>query len=162
MSLGKRKQRSNGSKHSDILVGVALLLLAAVFAYLGFSQPKISNDYTVTESETEIYEPEFDVTADTAEETSAASTTSSSYSATQSTASSQSSSSETSEVSFPINLNTCTKEELMAIDGIGDARAEAILAYREHLGGYTSTEQLMNISGIGETLYSKIAPYVTV
>lgn len=56
------KQRSDGSKHSDILVGVALLLLAAVFAYLGFSQPKISNDYTVTDAQTQIYQPDFDIT----------------------------------------------------------------------------------------------------
>ncbi|MDE6413609.1 MAG: helix-hairpin-helix domain-containing protein, partial [Eubacterium sp.] len=35
-------------------------------------------------------------------------------------------------------------------------------AYREHLGGYTSVEQLKNISGIGDAVYASIAPYVTV
>ena len=49
----------------------------------------------------------------------------------------------------------------MAIDGIGETRADSILAYREQLGGYTSVEQLKEISGIGDTLYAKIAPYVT-
>ena len=52
MSGSDKQKRSNGNKQSDILVGVALLLLAAVFLYVGFSQPKVSNDYTVTPSET--------------------------------------------------------------------------------------------------------------
>lgn len=154
------KQRSDGSKHSDILVGVALLLLAAVFAYLGFSQPKISNDYTVTDAQTQIYQPDFDITSDNIEETSSENTTAGNLNGAQSNQ--QNNESGVSSVSFPVNLNTCTKEQLMEIDGIGEARADAILAYREHLGGYTSTEQLMEISGIGETIYSKIAPYVTV
>ena len=50
----------------------------------------------------------------------------------------------------------------MQIDGIGEVRAAAIIAYRNELGGYTSVEQLKNIKGIGEATFAKIAPYVTV
>ncbi len=50
----------------------------------------------------------------------------------------------------------------MQIDGIGETRANAILAYREHIGGYTSVEQIKNISGISDGIYNSIAPYLTV
>ena len=66
------------------------------------------------------------------------------------------------EVKYPLNLNTCTAEELMTISGIGEVRAASIIAYREYLGGYTNVEQLKNISGIGDGIFAKIEPYVTV
>ena len=53
-------------------------------------------------------------------------------------------------------------EELCLIDGMGEARASAIIEYREYLGRYESVEQIMNISGIGESLYAKLSPYLTV
>ena len=37
-----------------------------------------------------------------------------------------------------------------------------ILAYREQIGKYTSVEQIKDIRGIGDGLYVKIAPYLTV
>lgn len=154
--MSRSKNHLNGNKQSDILVGVALLLLAAVFAYLGFSQPKVSNNYTVDTIETQVYSPDFDVKSATTE------SASQNYSATNDNSSRGSSQNAQTNVSFPINLNTCTKEELMAIDGIGDARAEAIIAYRDQLGGYTSIEQLKEISGIGDALFEQIAPYVTI
>ena len=49
--MEKKSKATNGSRHSDILVGVALLLLAAVFAYLGFSQPKVLNNYIISSQE---------------------------------------------------------------------------------------------------------------
>lgn len=154
--MRRSKNHLNGNKQSDILVGVALLLLAAVFAYLGFSQPKVSNNYTVDTLETQVYSPDFDVKSATTESESQV------YTETDDNNSSVNSQASEINVSFPINLNSCTKEELMAIDGIGEARAEAIIAYREQLGGYTSIEQLKEISGIGDALYEQIAPYVTI
>lgn len=65
-------------------------------------------------------------------------------------------------VSYPLNLNTCTAEELMTISGIGEVKASAIIEYREYLGGYTSVEQIKNIKGIGDKVYEKISPYLTV
>lgn len=154
--MSNDRRQSNGVRQSDVLVGVALLLIAAVFAYLGFSQPIVSNDYTV-ETTAQVYSPEFDTTA---QENSATSQYygNNDYEAVSSTADND----DGISVSFPLNLNTCTKEELMEIDGIGEVRADAIIAYREKLGGYSSVEQLKDISGIGDKTFEKIAPYVTV
>lgn len=150
--------QSNGVKQNDVLVGVALLLIAAVFAYLGFSQPKVSNNYTVEQTTAQVYSPSFDSTAQV-------NTSNSQYYENNYTDFGSNGVADNDvalSVSFPLNLNTCTKEELMAIDGIGDARAEAIIAYRDKLGGYSSVEQLKDISGIGDKTFAKIAPYVTV
>lgn len=65
-------------------------------------------------------------------------------------------------MSYPINLNTCTAEELMSIENVGESRANAIIEYRDYLGGYTSVEQLKDIKGIGDATFAKIEPYVTV
>lgn len=65
-------------------------------------------------------------------------------------------------ITYPLNLNTCTVEELMSISGVGESRAQAIVEYREYLGGYTSVEQIRDIKGIGGKAYNTIAPYVTV
>ena len=155
--MSNDRRQSNGVRQSDVLVGVALLLIAAVFAYLGFSQPKVSNDYTVEQTTSQVYSPEFDTTM---QENSATSQyyENNDYEVVSSTADND----DNISVSFPLNLNTCTKEELMEIDGIGEVRADAIIAYREKLGGYSSVEQLKDISGIGDKTFEKIAPYVTV
>lgn len=55
-----------------------------------------------------------------------------------------------------ININTATKEELMTLPGIGESKADAIIAYREAQGKFQSTDELMNISGIKEGVYNKI------
>lgn len=155
--MSNDRRQSNGVRQSDVLVGVALLLIAAVFAYLGFSQPKVSNDYTVEQTTAQVYSPEFDTTV---QDNSATSQyyENNDYEVVSSTADND----DNISVSFPLNLNTCTKEELMEIDGIGEVRADAIIAYREKLGGYSSVEQLKDISGIGDKTFEKIAPYVTV
>lgn len=70
--------------------------------------------------------------------------------------------SQSAVVSYPLNINTCTAEELMTISGIGEAKASAIIEYRSYLGGYTSVEQIKEIKGIGQSYYEKIAPYLTV
>ncbi len=61
-----------------------------------------------------------------------------------------------------INLNNATKEELKMLPGIGDSKAELIYVYIKENGPLTSTEQLMEISGIKEGVYSKIKDLVTV
>lgn len=55
-----------------------------------------------------------------------------------------------------ININTASLEELCAIPGIGSTRAAAIIAYRQETGGFTSVEDIMNVSGIKEGTYAKI------
>ena len=49
-----------------------------------------------------------------------------------------------------IDLNIASKEDLRVINGIGDATAQAIVAYREECGGFTALEQIMDIHGIGD------------
>jgi competence protein ComEA len=60
-----------------------------------------------------------------------------------------------------VNINTATSEQLQGIPGIGPAKAALIIQYREENGPFTSPEDLMNISGIKQGLYSKVADYIT-
>lgn len=55
-----------------------------------------------------------------------------------------------------VNLNTASKEELCTIPGIGESRAEAILEYRRARGGFSDVEEIMQVDGIKEGLYTKI------
>ena len=55
-----------------------------------------------------------------------------------------------------ININTAGKDELMELTGIGEAKAESILRYREEHGGFQSIEELMQIEGIKEGVFNKI------
>lgn len=55
-----------------------------------------------------------------------------------------------------INLNTATKEQLMTLPGIGEAKASGIIQYREEHGSFQKIEELMNVPGIKEGVYTKI------
>ena len=61
-----------------------------------------------------------------------------------------------------VNLNTASKEQLMTLPGIGEAKADAIIRYRTETGLFASTEDVMNISGIKNSVYEKIRDKVTV
>ena len=58
-----------------------------------------------------------------------------------------------------INMNTATKEELMAIPSIGEVLAQRILAHRASLGGFSSYDQLLDVKGIGDKTLYKIRVY---
>lgn len=60
-----------------------------------------------------------------------------------------------------VNINTASAAELSTIPGLGAAKSQAIVLYRE-AAPFKTTEELINVKGIGEKLYAKIAPYVTV
>ena len=60
-----------------------------------------------------------------------------------------------------ININTASVEELKKIPGIGDAKAKSIVEYREKFGKFKTTEDIMNVSGIGNNLYEAIKTYIT-
>lgn len=61
-----------------------------------------------------------------------------------------------------VNLNTATKEQLMTLTGIGEARAGDIIRYREEKGNFMQIEDIMNISGIKEAAFQKIKDDITV
>ena len=55
-----------------------------------------------------------------------------------------------------VNINQASKEELMTLPGIGESKADKIIAYREENGRFSSPESIMEISGIKDGLYNKI------
>lgn len=61
-----------------------------------------------------------------------------------------------------VNLNKALSEELQTLTGIGPAKAEAIIAYREEAGGFKAVEDLMNVTGIGEKTYEKVKDSISV
>lgn len=61
-----------------------------------------------------------------------------------------------------ININTATKQELQTLEDIGEIRAQKIIEYRETYGNFSSTRELLKVSGIGEKTYEKIKDKITV
>lgn len=60
-----------------------------------------------------------------------------------------------------IDLNAADTYDLDQLPGIGPAKAEAILAYREEHGPFQSVDDLLSVSGIGEVTLENLRPYVT-
>lgn len=56
----------------------------------------------------------------------------------------------------PVNINTAGADELKALPGVGDATAASIIREREEHGPFTSPEDIMRVSGIGEKKFEKI------
>lgn len=61
-----------------------------------------------------------------------------------------------------IDLNTATAEELMTLPGIGQSKAESIISWREENGAFESVEDILNITGIKEGVFSKIKDHIKV
>ncbi|HAB33572.1 MAG TPA: competence protein ComEA [Exiguobacterium sp.] len=61
-----------------------------------------------------------------------------------------------------IDLNAATAEQLMEVPGIGPAKAEAILAYREEKGGFATYESLGDVKGFGEKTLESLKSYLIV
>ena len=61
-----------------------------------------------------------------------------------------------------ININTASIEELTTLTGIGDVKAEAIIKYRNEVGKFKTKEEILNVDGIGESLFEKIKDDITV
>lgn len=62
----------------------------------------------------------------------------------------------------PLDLNQATQEELEALPGIGPELARRILDYRETYGPFLTTDQIMEVSGIGEKRYDALKELITV
>lgn len=59
-----------------------------------------------------------------------------------------------------ISLNTASLEGLQMIPGVGEKTAQAIIAYREEHGSFTSVDELLHIKGIGEKKLEKMRDMV--
>lgn len=128
-----------GKKQSLIVIGTALILIGLILAYFSMSQPKVYVDVDST-----MPTDSQPVNADVSE-------TIARYA-----------DSNEPIMHYPLNLNTCTVDELMTIDGIGEAKASAIIEYREYIGGYSSVDEIKNINGIGDAVFEKLSPYLCV
>lgn len=65
------------------------------------------------------------------------------------------------ELSGLVNINTASKEELMSITGIGESKANSIIEYRKE-NKFNSIEDIKNVSGIGDKFFEQIKDYITV
>ena len=61
-----------------------------------------------------------------------------------------------------VNLNTATSEELQTLPGVGPVTAQRILEYRESYGAFQSTNELLEVSGIGQKTFEQLQELVTV
>ena len=61
-----------------------------------------------------------------------------------------------------INLNTASATQLEALNGIGAAKAEAIVEYRKEQGAFKSVDELANVKGIGLKTVDKNREQMTV
>ncbi len=61
-----------------------------------------------------------------------------------------------------VNINTADAEELKTLPGIGDAKADSILAYREQHGAFAAIEDIKNIEGIKDGVFAKLEDCIKV
>lgn len=61
-----------------------------------------------------------------------------------------------------ININTANKEQLMKISGVGESKAKAIIEYRETKGEFQKKEDITKVKGIGKATYEKIKDSIEV
>ena len=61
-----------------------------------------------------------------------------------------------------VNLNTASVEQLTTLPGVGPKLAARIVEYRQKSGTFRSTQELMNVKGIGEKNYAKIETWLSV
>lgn len=61
-----------------------------------------------------------------------------------------------------IDINTATSFELESLPGIGPTTAQKIIDYRDENGPFFTTEDIINVSGIGPGTYERIKDLITV
>ena len=61
-----------------------------------------------------------------------------------------------------VNINTATLEELDTLPGVGESTAQAIIEEREAGGPFTSVEDIMRVSGIGEKKFERLQGLICV
>jgi len=61
-----------------------------------------------------------------------------------------------------VNINTATPEELASLQGIGPAKAKAIVDYRKAKGDFKTIDDIKNVKGIGDKMFEKLKPQLAV
>ncbi|MDE6413027.1 MAG: helix-hairpin-helix domain-containing protein, partial [Eubacterium sp.] len=110
-----QKEIKSDKYQTRILIAVALIILGVVFFVIALNQPRESSENVVRNT---VKSSAVDKTSSKVENKTTAKNNAPAIKSTN------------KSVSFPINLNTCTAEDLMAIDNVGETRANAIIAYR--------------------------------
>ena len=70
--------------------------------------------------------------------------------------------SEASAASGTVNINSACVQELCTLEGIGEAKAKAIVEYREKNGDFRAPEEIMQVNGISEKIFKKNINRITV
>ncbi len=142
MEKAEEKQLKSDKKQTEILIGLALIIMGILIFVIAVYQPRVKTadsesasaslhhstiDENAVDYETENYTPD-----------------------------------KAADENFIVNINTCTAEDLMQIKGIGENKANAIIAYRNVIGSYSSIDEIKNISGFGDKFFESIKDYLTV
>ncbi len=69
---------------------------------------------------------------------------------------------DTSKTPQKVNLNTADKWLLMALPGVGDAKATAIIDYRAGHGPFVNILELVKVPGFGQATYDSLKDLITV
>ena len=56
-----------------------------------------------------------------------------------------------------VNINSASAQQLSELPGVGDKLAARIVEYRQKSGGFKTVQELMNVKGVGEKNFAKIA-----
>lgn len=60
-----------------------------------------------------------------------------------------------------VGINSASKDALMTLSNIGSSLADAIMTYRQQHGTFTHLEAIMDVSGIGQSTFTRIRNYIT-
>jgi len=61
-----------------------------------------------------------------------------------------------------ININTASLDELMTLHGIGEAIGQRIIDYREESGVFKAIEEIMEVPGVGPSMFGNIKDLITI
>jgi competence protein ComEA len=61
-----------------------------------------------------------------------------------------------------VNINEADQAQLETLNGIGPAKAQKIIKYREESGGFQAIEEIMNVSGIGEKTFEGLKDQIDI
>ena len=69
---------------------------------------------------------------------------------------------ESTSINKLVNINSAGVKELSTLTGIGKAKAQKIIDYREANGGFKSIDEIMKVKGIGKATYEKFKANITI